>query len=301
MKKYFLVIIISFLLPELYSQEFITNHTGDYLGQTPPKDSAIIFAPGIISVSNRCEYAFSISPDHDEYFYNAEETEDTTRPYGLLHIKRVGDKWLKPQKANLNRQELWEQEAFFSPDGNDIYYSVTHYDSDIRHTKIWLSHKTKNGWSKGEPLNSPINNSAKRVFYATISKNGNLYYTNVDSVKIHMSKNNNGKYDNFKDIGLPLAGHAYISPNEDFIIFDSQQPVNYGKVDIYVSFKTDNGNWSKPINLGPQVNTEYLETCPSLSPDGKYIFFGRYNDENETSNIYWISSKIIDKLREKKI
>ena len=297
MKKQFLTIVISFLVLGLYSQEFISNHIGDYLGQTPPKDSAIIFAPGIISVTNRGEYALSISPNHDEYFYNAGVSEDTTQPYGLLQIKRVGDKWLKPQKANLNQKELWEQEAFFSPDGNDIYYAV----SDSGYTKIWLSHKTKNGWSKGEPLNSPINESAKRLFYATFSNNGNLYYTNVDKVKIYMSENDNGTYDSINDIGLPRAGHAYIAPDEQYIVFDSRQSDNYGKTDIYIAFKTMSGIWSEPINLGPQVNTEYLETCPSLSPDCKYIFFGRYNDENEKSNIYWISSEIIDKLREKNI
>ena len=297
MKKYFLTIIISYLVLGLYSQEFISNHIGDYLGQTPPKDSAIIFAPEIISVTNRGEYAFAISPNHDEYFYNAGESEDTTQPFGLLHMKRVGDKWLEPQKANLNQVGFWEQEAFFSPDGNEIYYAV----SDSGYTRIWLSHKTKNGWSKGKLLNSPINDSSKRVFYATFSSNENLYYTNVDKLKINMSENDSGTYKSFNEIGLPRAGHAFIAPNEDFIIFDSHQTENYGKTDIYVAFKTIYGNWSNPINLGPQVNTEYLETCPSLSPDGKYIFFGRYNDENEKSNIYWISSEVIDKLREKNI
>jgi len=301
MKKYILTIIISFLVLELYSQEFILSHTGDYLGQTPPKDSAIIFAPEIISVTNRGEYAFAISPNHDEYFYNAGRSKDTTVAFGLLHMKRINDKWLKPQKANLNQEDFWEQEAFFSPDGNDIYFAVSYRDSNTRYTKIWLSHKTKNGWSKGEPLNSPINDSAKRLFYATFSKNGNMYYTNVDSLKIHISDNNNGNYNNFKEIGLPRAGHAYIAPDENFIIFDSRQSDCYGKSDIYIAFKTIDGNWSEALNLGPQVNTEYAETCPSLSPDGKYIFFGRYNDENGKSNIYWLSSEIIDKLREKSI
>lgn len=299
MKKQILTLVFSFLILGLYSQEFISNHTGDYLGQTPPNDSALIFAPGIISVSNRGEYALSISPDHDEYFYNAGASEDTTQPFGLLQIKRVGDRWLKPQIANLNQQEFWEQEAFFSPDGNGIYYAVSYVVSDSRYTKIWFSQKTKNGWSKGEPLSSPINESAKRIFYATFSNNGNLYYTNVDSVKIHMSENDKGAYDSIIDIGLPRAGHAYISPDEQFIIFDSRQSDTYGKTDIYIAFKTKTGIWSQAINLGPQVNTEYLETCPSLSPDGKFLFFGRYNDENEKSDIYWISSEIIDRLRDK--
>ncbi len=297
MKECILTSILFFLVLGLYSQEYISNHTGDYLGQTPPKDSAIIFAPEIISITNRGEYAFAISPNHDEYFYNAGMSEDTTLPYGLLHMKRVGDKWLQPQKANLNQEGFWEQEAFYSPDGNNIFYAV----SDSGFTKIWFSYKTNNGWSKGELLNTPINDSSKRVFYATFSKNGNLYYTNVDMLKIYMSENDSGAYNSFNDIGLACAGHAFIAPDEDFIIFDSKQAENYGKSDIYVSFKTIYGNWGEPINLGPLVNTEYLETCPSLSPDGKYIFFGRYNDENEKSNIYWISSEIIDKLREKNI
>jgi hypothetical protein len=64
-------------------------------------------------------------PNHDEYFCNVGRLEDTTLAYGLLHIKRVGDRWLKPQKANLNQSGFWEQEAFFSPDGNEIYYAVS--------------------------------------------------------------------------------------------------------------------------------------------------------------------------------
>ena len=293
MNKYFLAFLISNLVLGLYSQEFISNHQGDYLGQTPPKDSAIIFAPEIISVTNRGEYAFAISPNHDEYFFNAGMSEDTAKPYGLLRMKRVGDKWLKPEKANLNQKGFWEQEAFYSPDGNNIFYAV----SDSGFTKIWFSHKTTDGWSKGELLNSPINDSSKRVFYATFSKNGNLYYTNVDKLKINMTENDGGRYNIFNEIGLPRAGHAFIAPDESFIIFDSKLSENYGKADIYIAFKTNYGDWSESINLGPQVNTEYLETCPSLSPDGKYIFFGRYNDLNDKSDIYWISTSIIDKLR----
>ncbi|NJO89048.1 MAG: hypothetical protein HC831_08895 [Chloroflexia bacterium] len=39
---------------------------------------------------------------------------------------------------------------------------------------------------------------------------------------------------------------------------------------MYVCFKNIKGHWTEPINLG--INTEFTETCPSLSPDGNYIF-----------------------------
>jgi hypothetical protein len=37
----------------------------------------------------------------------------------------------------------------------------------------------------------------------------------------------------------------------------------------------------------------HSETCPSLSPDGRYLFFSRYNEPGGLSNIYWISSAVI--------
>lgn len=45
-----------------------------------------------------------------------------------------------------------------------------------------------------------------------------------------------------------------------------------GNTDIYVSLKTDSG-WSKPINLGPTINTPFSERSPFLHPDGKTLYF----------------------------
>jgi hypothetical protein len=47
------------------------------------------------------------------------------------------------------------------------------------------------------------------------------------------------------------------------------------------------------------VNTEFAETCPSLSPDGEFIFFSRYNEPEGRSNIYWISANLMQTAREK--
>ncbi|MCK5028447.1 MAG: PD40 domain-containing protein [Bacteroidales bacterium] len=293
MKKLNLLLATMLICFYAGAQEYIENAEGDYFGQIVPQDSAIIFAPEIVSVANRYEYGLAISPNHDEVFFTCEGAEDSTQISGLLRIKREGDRWLKPQKANLNQEALWEQEAFFTPDGKNVFYAV----SDSIGTKIWTSSKIADGWSKGELLNSSINNSAKRLFYTSFNSKGDMYYTNVDEFKIYKSEVINGAYNNYTDIGLPRAGHAFVALDESFIIFDSRQQDSYGKLDIYVSFKEENGSWSNPINLGIKVNSEYSETCPALSPDGKYIFFGRYNDINEKSNIYWISSDIIQKLK----
>jgi len=39
----------------------------------------------------------------------------------------------------------------------------------------------------------------------------------------------------------------------------------------------------KANNLGDIVNSDFFEAVPSVTPDGKYLFFSRYNEENELS------------------
>lgn len=43
--------------------------------------------------------------------------------------------------------------------------------------------------------------------------------------------------------------------------------------DFYISFKDENGNWSTARNMGPPINTMANEGAPSLSSDGRYLFF----------------------------
>jgi len=45
-----------------------------------------------------------------------------------------------------------------------------------------------------------------------------------------------------------------------------------GRCDIYKSKKTGD-EWSVPVNIGSPVNTSYWEAQPSISPDGKTLYF----------------------------
>jgi len=47
--------------------------------------------------------------------------------------------------------------------------------------------------------------------------------------------------------------------------------------------------------MGPAVNSHHDETCLSLSPDGKYLFFT--SRRREKADIFWIKTDIITKLR----
>lgn len=68
------------------------------------------------------------------------------------------------------------------------------------------------------------------------------------------------------------VGQPYITPNAAQLYFSSDAPEGYGDKDIYVVNKQDDGTWSEPKNLGPEINTEGYDGFPYLAPNGKFYF-----------------------------
>ena len=64
--------------------------------------------------------------------------------------------------------------------------------------------------------------------------------------------------------------------NDTVVIFSSIIEGGYGGSDLYIAQRS-NGIWSKPQNLGPQVNSAYDETSPFLSVDGRALYFSSNN------------------------
>ncbi len=67
-------------------------------------------------------------------------------------------------------------------------------------------------------------------------------------------------------------GAMVISPDGSLIVFASNRIAGFGRFDLYYSKKI-NGIWSQPENMGEGVNTEYWESQPTISSDGKTIYF----------------------------
>jgi hypothetical protein len=259
-----------------YSQNG-SNDIFDNLPDSIPK----IFAKGLISIEDRYEYGLAISKDYQELFFTAERPGN-----GLMVMRKQNDgNWTTPKMANLRGNNSWEYEAFYNSNGQRLYFT-----SDINDTsRLWFSEKVNAKWTMPRILDSPVNDTP--VFWATFTKDNTMYYTNLAVFRIYKSILINDKYEKIQDLGLPFGIHPFVSEDENFILFN-------GNGDIYITFKKDANSWSEPISLGNQINTlEFQESCPSLSPDKKYIFFSRYNDLNKKSDIYWVSSGIIDKIR----
>ena len=76
------------------------------------------------------------------------------------------------------------------------------------------------------------------------------------------------------DINIqPFKGAINISQDGEWLLFAGDfGNKGYGNFDLYISYDTPTG-WSEPVNLGPNINTEFWESSPSLSPDKNALYF----------------------------
>ena len=130
----------------------------------------------------------------------------------------------------------------------------------------------------GDSVNSP-----KSEYYPSITINDSMFVftrrgngfredffecTILPNKKYSKSKLING------DINLePSKGAINISQDGDWLIFAGYNfPGGRGDFDLYISYYTPTG-WSEQENLGNNINTDFWESSPSLSPDKRALYF----------------------------
>ncbi|MBU0476304.1 MAG: T9SS type A sorting domain-containing protein [Bacteroidetes bacterium] len=138
----------------------------------------------------------------------------------------------------------------------------------------------------------------------TISKNETIYTQLIDNnnntdFDIYMIKKVNGQYiqpermsDNINSAHMDLG--AFVDPDEQYIIFESNRPGTGGFSDLYISIKNSDGTWSESVNMGSNINTNFEEGSPYVSQDKKYFFF--LSDRGGFRNPYWVDAKFISDM-----
>jgi hypothetical protein len=89
-----------------------------------------------------------------------------------------------------------------------------------------------------------------------------------------------------------MAGsHPCIARDETFLIFDSYtiDPPG-GHAHLFICFRESDGSWGKATDISEILESEG-NIAAYISPDGQYLFF------RADSDIYWVSTKILDQLK----
>ena len=78
---------------------------------------------------------------------------------------------------------------------------------------------------------------------------------------------------------VPMIGGPSISITGDTLYFCAQLEDGMGDMDIYMSIR-QGSNWGKPQSLGSSINTTLFDGFPSVTPNGKTIYFTRSDANN---------------------
>lgn len=91
-------------------------------------------------------------------------------------------------------------------------------------------------------------------------------------------RNADGSWGPAENLGPPIntdrsEGASCISADGRFVIFTAcNHPQGRGSCDLFIA-EYDGARWGRPANLGPAINTPFWESYPSLSNDGRTLYF----------------------------
>ena len=223
------------------------------------------------------------------------------QPENLIY----GEKINLGENVNSKNAELG---PVITPDGTTLYFTRDQHPDNIGDSKdqdIWFSTVDSLGnFSPAQNINAPINNEWNN-FAIGISQDGNvLYLGNIYNADGTQSKGLSRSF--MTDSGWSFPQQIEIedyynlgrfssfsfSANGKVLIMSVERRDSYGENDLYVSFLQENGTWSKPRNLGADINTAASEDTPFLAADGATLYFSSSGHPGYGSNDMFVARRL---------
>lgn len=147
-----------------------------------------------------------------------------------------------------------------------------------------ISRVSDGGFLKSKNIGAPLSTTDGNAECAGMSPNGDfmiLYYDDAagtgDLYLAEMDKTK-GSYKRAVKLDETINSKHYeiaatITNDGSVIYFASNRPGGLGGMDLYMSKRLPNGKFGPAVNLGPGVNTRYDEDYPSITADGKMLYF----------------------------
>jgi hypothetical protein len=279
---------------------------GPYLGQEPPGMQAKIFAPGIISTEGS-EINSVFAPGRDEFYFTFWTRETGTK---IMVTSQIDGRWSAPEVASFSNHSS-DVDPAISYDGKKVFFSTRRPrpgESESRKNgfDIWFAKRTESGWGEEQYL-GPVVNSGESQIYSTITRDGTLYFQAVreggyGKADVYRSRLLDGVYQAPENLGPVInsenyEGDVFVARDESYLIVSIYgRKDDFGKGDLYISFRGSDGSWSPLKNMGPAINSAERDFCPMVTPDGNYLFFS--SKREGAGDIFWVDAKVIDTLRD---
>ncbi len=305
-KIYLIVILILFAFTTCKTQEVQKSEAdfsqikGPYLGQKPPGLTPQVFAPGIVS-TDKSELNSVFSPDGREFYFSRSRGPGTS----AIQLVTYEDGVWSPSRQVSFATGQTDVNPSLTTDGNTLFFGSLR--DDTRGPKdIYVVKRLENGeWGIPKNLGAPINSEGNDNC-PSVASDGTLYFHSdglggFGKQDIFKSEWIDGAYTEPENIGSPINTEdgefdAFIARDEKYIIFGSDRNEGgFGKTDLYISVRLDDGSWSEAKSLGGVINSAEYELCPYVTDDGKYFFFTSYR--NGQGDIFWVDAKILEEYK----
>lgn len=189
--------------------------------------------------------------------------------------------------GNLVNSDADERLPIISPDGKTLYFTRKQHKENIGEEKnddIWFSKLQKdNTWGEAKNIDVPLNNE-RHNFVVAVGQGGDLIY--VQNAYKRWAKDGIA-YAKFADgtwhkpeamkieemYNLSTFASYHVSPDGNILMMAIEREDAVGDMDLYVSFRTNIDEWSKPKNLGKTINSVGMESSVFLAADYKTIYF----------------------------
>ena len=175
-----------------------------------------------------------------------------------------------------------------SADGLSLYF-ISNRPGGAGGFDIWAATRE----TEDDPWDTPVNlgptiNTADNEWGVSISSDGlSLYYDvkqpsasgAIDDIVVATRGTTDDDWGNPVSLGPTVNSssddcYACISIDGLSLYFSSNRSGGYGNYDLWVTTReTTDEDWGTPANLGPTVNTSAFEVDPSISADGRILFF----------------------------
>lgn len=280
--------------------------SGPYLGQAKPGVVAEIFALGIISTEANQHTTTVFSCDGREMYFAPAQRDN--RGQSIMFTELKDDVWTAPAVLPFSGKG-WDCIPAVTQSGDRLFFSS--YRRDVEGAapagrNLWFTDRVDGSWSQPSLIPPPVS-SGEEGTLVSVAADGTLFFTSsrdggAGDFDIYFSVLDDGRYSSAVNLGPPVnKGFAemdpFVAPDKSYLVFTTvREGEGFGSADLYISFRREDDSWTEPVNLGGNINTAIMEFFPSVSPDGKYIFFAR-DTNGYNADIYWADASFIEELR----
>lgn len=244
-----------------------------------------------------------ISADGLELYYthsdhssiNLDEYEDNVYS---SHV--FGGSWLKGK--NLGEpvnNSAYNDVVSVLPDGNEVIVKGQYAKYKTGEIPLYSTHKIKGGWStpkriKTEKLTTKADHVSNCMSPSHDVIISSLKLSGSRGLDLFVSKRlPDGSYDEPKSMGVVLNSEGdeetpFIAADNQTLYFSSDGHPGFGSHDVFISHRLDDSwtSWSKPENLGANLNTPDWDAYYSVCASGEYAYMVSYTNSLGGADIF---------------